>query len=69
MVRPVDQRHVDVGFRQNSADVDTPETSADHNDFGAFRVVGLSSNSGTSTRSAGAQGLLQSILDCTEVCL
>ncbi len=40
MVRPVDQRHVDVGLRQHSADVDATETSADHNDFGAFSVSG-----------------------------
>ncbi len=62
MVRPVDQRHVDVGLRQNSADVDATETSADHNDFGAV--------SGSPAVHVGhAQELLQSIFDSTEVCL
>ena len=36
MVRPVDQRHVDVCFRQDSADIDAAEPAADHNDFGAL---------------------------------
>ena len=63
MVRPVDYRQVDIGFRQDSADVHAAETAADHHDFGAaYRVsVGLLVST--------ARGLLQAIFDCTEVCL
>ena len=70
MVRPVDQRHVDLGLRQNSAHVDAAETSADHNDFGAFsdsRAVFQFRH--LHSRPAGARELLQAIFDCAEVCL
>jgi hypothetical protein len=35
MVRPVDYRQVDIGFRQDSADIHAAETAANHHDFGA----------------------------------
>ena len=35
MVRPVDYRQVDIGFRQDSADVHAAESAANHHDFGA----------------------------------
>ena len=34
MVRRVDYRQVDIGFRQDSADVRAAETAANHHDFG-----------------------------------
>ncbi len=67
MVRPVDYRQVDIGLRQDSADVDAAETAANHNDFGARTCRRALVQFGL--HLGGGAGLLQSIFDCTEVSL
>jgi hypothetical protein len=71
MVRPVDYRQVDTGFRQHSADVHATETAANHHDFGArtcrralvqLRHLHSQSVGARSCIAAKGPGLLQSIL-------